>query len=158
MEAPISTVNLSFLQPTSEVTISTNDKCAVTMVTDLQRRVRLPKTLHLFFGVLDHRYWAGASLFHRSTKVQKTHVWKGWVKVGKRCLSTGYGEAVISGRRRMFSKDLLFQVGLAHWKVIHCSTLEANEKAPQDVAQRGSEWRNTHQFKTCGPGALRGKH
>lgn len=107
-----------------------------------------------YFCILDHRHWAGASLFHRSTEVLKAQVWKVWVKVRKRCLSTGYGEAVSSGYRRVFSKDLLFQVGLAQWKVIHSNTLEANEKAPQDVVQRASEWRNTHQFKTCRPGAL----
>lgn len=33
----------------------------------------------------------------------------------------------------MIFKDLLFQVGLAQQEVIHSSTLEANEKAPQDV-------------------------
>lgn len=45
----------------------------------------------------------------------------------------GDGEAARSGRRTVIFKDLLFQVGLAQQEVIHSSTLEANEKAPQDV-------------------------
>lgn len=45
----------------------------------------------------------------------------------------GYGEAASSGRRTVIFKDLLFQVGLVQQEVIHSSTLEANEKAPQDV-------------------------
>lgn len=131
--------------PPSEVTISTNDRRAVPMVTDSHRRVRLPKTLfriclglflHLRPQALSRRFFV-SSIYWSS---ESTRV-KG--------LSSGY--------RRVFSKDLLFQVGLAQWKVIHSNTLEANEKAPQDVVQRASEWRNTHQFKTCRPGALQGK-
>lgn len=45
----------------------------------------------------------------------------------------GYGEAASSGWRTVIFKDLLFQVGLAQQELIHSSTLEANEKAPQDV-------------------------
>lgn len=29
-----------------------------------------------------------------------------------------------------YSKDSLFQVGLAHWEVIHSNTWEGNEKVP----------------------------
>lgn len=51
----------------------------------------------------------------------------------------GYGEAAGSGRRTVIFKDLLSQVGLAQREVIHSSTLEANEKAPQDVEVLSSE-------------------
>lgn len=51
-------------------------------------RGRLPKTLFQiclfpFFSILAHRNWAGASIFHRSTKVQKAQVSKLWAKVRK---------------------------------------------------------------------------
>ncbi len=37
-------------------------------------------------------------------------------------------EAVNSGLRIVYSKDTLFEVGLAHWELIHSSTPEAPEK------------------------------
>lgn len=55
-------------------------------------------------------------------------------------VQNAYVDAMSSARGSVFSKDLLFQVGLAQREVIHSSTLEANEKAPQDVVLRGSEW------------------
>lgn len=37
-------------------------------------------------------------------------------------------DAVNSGLRAVYSKDTLFEVGLAHWEVIHGSTPEAPVK------------------------------
>lgn len=159
MEAPVSTVNLSFLQPASEVTSAPSPWWwTCTDGWDFPKHYSCFVFFFFFLGwQVQSRCFFIPSIYQSS---ESTRV-KGLSQGGETvlwCLSTGYGEAVTSGRRRVFSKDLLFQVGLVQWKVIHSSTLEANEKAPQDVVQRGSEWRNTHQFKTCGPGALRGKH
>lgn len=84
--------------------------------------------------ILDRTHPAGASLFHRScAEVLSTPVSEVGLNVANGVWLKGYGEAASSGRRTVIFKDLLFQVGLAQQEVIHSSTLEANEKAPQDV-------------------------